>query len=90
MIIDETIYAAIDAGTLTVEQVCTTVLQVWDEIEDAALKHVAAEAVAAGFAEADIRLAIEGLAYSLRENRARRLEGARVCLERELARELVH
>lgn len=81
MRIDPTIYAAIDAGTLTIEQACAAMLQLWAPIERSVLETVAADAIAAGFDEADVKLWIKERARLLRESRADRLEILRQRLE---------
>ena len=59
MMIDPTIYAAIDSGELTREQVLEGFRQAWAEAEGPFLEQVAAEYIAHGCNEADVRRAIE-------------------------------
>jgi hypothetical protein len=70
MRIDPTIYQAIDDGTLSCEQIFAMVLEI-------VLEHVAADAIAAGFAAADVKLEIE----ELRKNPSGRFETVRQMLE---------
>lgn len=79
MIIDRTIYEAIGARTLTIEQVCSTVP--WDFIEKTIVEQVAASAVAEGFDAAAVQFVIDEHARSLRNSRADRLETLRQMLE---------
>jgi hypothetical protein len=75
--IDPTIYAAIADDTLTIEQVCTAMLQMWEPIERSVLETVAADAIARGFNEADVRREIETHARELASSRAQRLDTLR-------------
>jgi hypothetical protein len=79
MNIDRTIYEAIDDGTLTIEQVCSTVP--WAFIEKTILEQVTASAVAKGFGAAAVQFVIDEHARSLRNSRADRLETLRQMLE---------
>jgi hypothetical protein len=79
MRIDPTIYAAIDSGAVTIEQVCSTVP--WDFIEKTILEQVAASAVAEGFDAAAVQFVIDEHARLLRNSRADRLETLRQRLE---------
>jgi hypothetical protein len=79
--IDPTIYQAIDDETLSIEQVCVAMQQTWPAIERAILETVAADAIAAGFDEADIKRVVEARARLLREGRGARIETARLMLE---------
>lgn len=75
MRIDPTIYQAIDEGALTIEQVLASIMQV-------VLKHVAADCIAKGFAETDVKLKIE----ELRKTRPAQLETVRRMLEARAVR----
>jgi hypothetical protein len=70
-----------DDELLTLEQALAMMPPLWEAIERTILEHVAAEVIAAGFAEADVRLAIEQRARLLRESRPGRLETAKQMLE---------
>ena len=71
-----------DEGThLTAAEASKFMGQVWDAIMRVTLEQAAAEAVAAGFNEDDVRREIEVKARLLREQRAARLETARQMLE---------
>lgn len=70
MKIDPSIFEAIDNGELTIERALDATLQV-------VLDHVAAECIAAGFAEAAVKFKIE----ELRKTRPAALETVRQMLE---------
>lgn len=77
MRIDPTIYAAIDAGTLTSAEALAAMTRMLPEIERVALETVAADAIAAGFCEDDVRRMIERHAQVLCKTRADRIETMR-------------
>jgi hypothetical protein len=81
MNIDRTIYKVIADGTATIAEVLAAMTRMLPEIERVALEAVAANAIAAGFADADVRWAVEKHARLLSETRAERIATIRQRLE---------
>lgn len=71
----------LDDELMTLDECLAMMARVWAAIEHSVFEHVAAEAIAQGFDEADVKLVIERLACVLRDSRPARLETARQMLE---------
>jgi len=65
---------------LTLNEAVAVIERGWDVIEQSVLEHVAAEAVAAGFAAADVELIIAQYKRLLVEGRVARVQTARQML----------
>jgi hypothetical protein len=70
-----------DEPLLTLDECLAVIERGWDVIEQSVLEHVAAEAVAAGFAAPDVELVVKQYGRLLREGRAARLATAKQMLE---------
>jgi hypothetical protein len=70
-----------DEAKLTLDEALAMMPPLWEAFERTILEQVAADAVAAGFNEDDVRREIETRARLLREGRPARLETAKQMLE---------
>jgi hypothetical protein len=80
MKISATVHTALGAERITLDEALAMMTPIWESIEKSILEQAAADAIAQGFNETDVRRVIETHETMLREGRPARLETAKQML----------